>query len=121
LPPPGRLHPDPRTVDRLAEALAHAQRPLILGGRGAVLSDAEPALVTLADRVGALLATSVCGHALFSKNPWSVGISGGFSSPVTDDLIAERFHSRIRREFHAMDHQEGQSNRSRRRGRAGRY
>jgi thiamine pyrophosphate-dependent acetolactate synthase large subunit-like protein len=60
-----------------------------LGGRGAVLSDAEPALVALADRVGALLATSVCGHGLFSKNPWSVGISGGFSSPVADDLIAE--------------------------------
>ena len=88
-PPPGRLHPDPRTVERLADALAYAQRPLILGGRGAVLSDAEPALVALADRVGALLATSVCGHGLFSKNPWSVGISGGFSSSVADDLIAE--------------------------------
>src|SRR6478752_10810 len=49
----------------------------------------RPALVALADRVGALLATSVCGHGLFSKNPWSVGISGGFSSPVADDLIAE--------------------------------
>ena len=88
-PPPGRLHPDPRTVERLADALAHAQRPLILGGRGAVLSDAEPVLVALADRVGALLATSVCGHGLFSQNPWSVGISGGFSSSVADDLIAE--------------------------------
>jgi hypothetical protein len=31
----------------------------------------------------------VCGHGLFSKNPWSVGISGGFSSLVADDLIAE--------------------------------
>ena len=66
-----------------------AQRPLILGGRGAVISDAEPALLALADRVGALLATSVCGHGLFSGNPWSLGISGGFSSPVADELIAE--------------------------------
>jgi thiamine pyrophosphate-dependent acetolactate synthase large subunit-like protein len=90
LPPaPGRLHPDPRAVERLADALAHAQRPLILGGRGAVLSDAEPVLAALADRVGALLATSVCGHGLFSQNPWSVGISGGFSSPIADELIAE--------------------------------
>ena len=90
LPPaPGRLYPDPQAVQRLAEALARAQRPLILGGRGAVMSDAEPALVALADRVGALLATSVCGHGLFSGNPWSVGISGGFSSPVADELIAE--------------------------------
>jgi thiamine pyrophosphate-dependent acetolactate synthase large subunit-like protein len=90
LPPaPGRLHPDPRAVARLADALARAKRPLILGGRGAVLADAEAALVALADAVGALLATSVCGHGLFSGNPWSVGISGGFSSPVADELISE--------------------------------
>src|ERR1700692_3096779 len=86
---PGRLHPDPRAVERLADALLHAQRPLVLGGRGAVISDAEQDLVALADSTGALLATSVCGHGLFSGNPWSVGISGGFSSPVADELISE--------------------------------
>jgi thiamine pyrophosphate-dependent acetolactate synthase large subunit-like protein len=86
---PGRMHPDPRAVERLVDALSRAQRPLILGGRGAVISDAEGALVALADSVGALLATSVCGHGLFAGNPWSVGISGGFSSPVADELIAE--------------------------------
>jgi thiamine pyrophosphate-dependent acetolactate synthase large subunit-like protein len=90
LPPaPGRLHPDPQAVKDLADALVHAKRPLILGGRGAVISDAEPALLALADRVGALLATSVCGHGLFAQSPWSVGISGGFSSPAADELIAE--------------------------------
>jgi thiamine pyrophosphate-dependent acetolactate synthase large subunit-like protein len=90
LPPaPGRLHPDPRVIERLADALTRAQRPLILGGRGAVISGAEQDLVALADGVGALLATSVCGHGLFSGNPWSVGISGGFSSPVADELISE--------------------------------
>src|SRR6202163_1025695 len=79
LPPaPGRLFPDPRAVERLADALMRAQRPLILGGRGAVIADAEQDLVALADSVGALLATSVCGHGLFSGNHWSVGISGGF-------------------------------------------
>src|SRR6202521_794686 len=90
LPPaPGRLFPDPRAVERLADALLRAQRPLILGGRGAVIAGAEQDLVALADSVGALLATSVCGHGLFSGNPWSVGISGGFSSPVAAELIAE--------------------------------
>jgi thiamine pyrophosphate-dependent acetolactate synthase large subunit-like protein len=90
LPPAaGRLHPDPAAVARLAAALAKAKRPLILGGRGAVISGAEEALAVLADRVGALLATSVCGHGLFAGNPWSVGISGGFSSPVADELISE--------------------------------
>jgi thiamine pyrophosphate-dependent acetolactate synthase large subunit-like protein len=86
---PGRLHPDPRAIKNLAEALVRAQRPLILAGRGAVISDAEQALLVLSDRVGALLATSVCGHGLFAGNPWSLGISGGFSSPVADELISE--------------------------------
>ena len=90
LPPlGGRLHPDPRAVKELANALECAQRPLILGGRRAVVSDAEAMLIGLAERTGALLATSVCGHGLFSGNPWSLGISGGFSSPIADELIAE--------------------------------
>ena len=90
LPPaPGRLYPDPQAVERLADALTRAQRPLILGGRGAVIADAEAALVALGDRIGALFATSVCGHGLFAGNPFSLGISGGFSSPAADALIAE--------------------------------
>jgi thiamine pyrophosphate-dependent acetolactate synthase large subunit-like protein len=90
LPPaPGRLHPDPTAIARLADALVRARRPLVLGGRGAVIADAEAVLAALADRIGALVATSVCGHGLFAGNPWSVGISGGFSSPVADELISE--------------------------------
>jgi thiamine pyrophosphate-dependent acetolactate synthase large subunit-like protein len=88
-PVPGRLHPDPDDVRRLAAAVVHAHRPLILAGRGAVLSDAEESLIELADRIGALLATSVCGHGLFAENSWSLGISGGFSSPVAGELISE--------------------------------
>jgi thiamine pyrophosphate-dependent acetolactate synthase large subunit-like protein len=90
LPPaPGPMHPDPASVRRLADALEGAQRPLVLAGRGAVISGAEQALTALAERSGALLATSVCGHGLFAANPWSVGISGGFASPAADELIPE--------------------------------
>ena len=90
LPPaPGLLYPDPGSVHRLADAFASAERPLILAGRGAVISGAEAALVVLAERTGALLATSICGHGLFAGNPWSVGISGGFASPAADELISE--------------------------------
>src|SRR5215831_19985034 len=86
---PGRVQPNPEDVQRLAGAAAGAKRPLILAGRGAVVSDAEESLVALADRLGALLATSICGHGLFAENPWSLGISGGFSSPIADELISE--------------------------------
>jgi thiamine pyrophosphate-dependent acetolactate synthase large subunit-like protein len=88
-PMPGRLQPDQTDVRRLAEAISRAKRPLILAGRGAVFSDAEESLIALGDHLGALLATSICGHGLFADNPWSVGISGGFSSPVADELISE--------------------------------
>ena len=90
LPPaPGPLHPDPDGIRRLADAVAAAQRPVIIAGRGAVIAGAEGVLIALADRIGALLATSVCGHGLFAQHPWSVGISGGFASPAADELIAE--------------------------------
>jgi thiamine pyrophosphate-dependent acetolactate synthase large subunit-like protein len=90
LPPaPGPVFPDPASVRALIDALAKAQRPLVLAGRGAVISGAEAALLALAERTGALLATSVCGHGLFADAPWSVGISGGFSSPAAHDLISD--------------------------------
>ena len=90
LPPAvGPLFPDPAAIDRLADALAKAERPLILAGRGAVIAGAEKALLALGDKLGALLATSVCGHGTFAGNPWSVGISGGFTSPAADELIVQ--------------------------------
>jgi thiamine pyrophosphate-dependent acetolactate synthase large subunit-like protein len=90
LPPAaGRPQPDPDVLRRLADAAAMAERPLILGGRGAVVSDAETSLLGLGERLGALFATTVCGHGLFADNPWSLGISGGFASPAADALIAE--------------------------------
>ena len=88
-PMPGRLQPNPEDVRRLAEAVARAKRPLIIAGRGAVLSGAEKPLMALAERIGALLATSVCGHGLFADDQWSLGICGGFSSPAADALISE--------------------------------
>ncbi len=83
------LYPDPTAIDQLADALAKAARPLILAGRGAVIAGAEKALLALGDKLGALLATSVCGHGLFAANRWSVGISGGFTSPAADELIVQ--------------------------------
>jgi thiamine pyrophosphate-dependent acetolactate synthase large subunit-like protein len=79
----------PSDVDPLLRRMLAAQRPLILAGRGAVISDAEKSLEALADECGALLATTVCGHGLFTGNPWSVGLCGGFSSRAAADLIHE--------------------------------
>ncbi|MET9827890.1 thiamine pyrophosphate-dependent enzyme [Streptomyces sp. NPDC006385] len=45
------------------------------------------ALEELAERHGALLATSAVAHGLFHGNPWSLGISGGFASPLASELV----------------------------------
>jgi thiamine pyrophosphate-dependent acetolactate synthase large subunit-like protein len=81
--------PNPAAIERLAEKLASARRPLILAGRGAVISGAERSLETLAEISGALLATTVCAHGSFRNNPFCIGISGGFSSPTAAKLIQE--------------------------------
>ena len=77
----------PAEVEALARMLAHARRPLILAGRGAVLSRARVPLELLADQTGALLATSAVAAGLFAGNPWNLGISGGFATPLAAELI----------------------------------
>ncbi|HKC20661.1 MAG TPA: thiamine pyrophosphate-dependent enzyme, partial [Candidatus Dormibacteraeota bacterium] len=44
-------------------------------------------LERLAEQTGALLATSAVADGLFAGNPWSVGISGGFATPLAAELI----------------------------------
>lgn len=76
-------------VAAVADLLAGARRPALIAGRGAVLAGAREALVALAERVGAVLATSANGHGLFAGDPWAVGISGGFASPVAAALLRD--------------------------------
>jgi acetolactate synthase I/II/III large subunit len=81
--------PDPKAIAAAAEELSRSKRPLILAGRGAVVAKAKQSLVSLADEVGALLATSAFAHGLFADCPWSLGISGGFASPAALELIPQ--------------------------------
>ncbi|MEE6281265.1 thiamine pyrophosphate-binding protein [Georgenia sp. MJ170] len=75
-------------IDRLADAIRTARRPVFVAGRGARSPGARDALVALADRCGALLATSAVAKGLFTGEPWSLDVSGGFSSPLAAELIA---------------------------------
>ncbi|MEV7649621.1 thiamine pyrophosphate-binding protein [Arthrobacter sp. NPDC089319] len=77
--------PSPESVSRLADLLENAKRPLLVGGRGAFGAKAE--IRALGARVGALLATTAVGRGLFNDDPWNLDVMGGFSSPVTAELI----------------------------------
>jgi acetolactate synthase I/II/III large subunit len=85
---PHRPAPSQAAIAEVADLIAAARRPLILAGRGAVLSGARERLEALGDAVGAVLATSAMGHGLFAGSPWAVGISGGFASPIAARLIS---------------------------------
>ncbi|WP_327583027.1 thiamine pyrophosphate-binding protein [Nonomuraea sp. NBC_00507] len=72
-------------VAELARLLRHARRPVFIAGRGA--RHARRELETLADRVGALLATSAVARGLFRGSPWDLDVSGGFATPLAAELI----------------------------------
>ena len=80
--------PSAAAVAEVAELVERATRPVVLAGRGAVLAGAREPLIELADQAGALLATSAVANGLFDGHPYDLGISGGFASPLTAELLA---------------------------------
>ena len=81
-----RLGPAPEAVTALADALAQAERPVFLAGRGA--RKAKQDLTDLSERAGALLATSAASRGLFRGDPFSLDVSGAFAVPVAAELIS---------------------------------
>src|SRR4051794_13806359 len=79
----------PGDLSPVVGALGRASRPAIIAGRGAVLAGAGPALRQLGELTGALLATSAVANGLFAGDPYDLGISGGFSTPLAQRLLAE--------------------------------
>ncbi|MGO1738363.1 MAG: thiamine pyrophosphate-binding protein [Actinomycetaceae bacterium] len=86
VPGPQVVHPAPDAVRDLAALFARAERPVIVAGRGA--RGAGPELRALAEGAGALVATSAVAKGLFHGDPFDLGISGGFSSPTTAELVS---------------------------------
>ena len=68
--------------------IAAAQRPMFIGGRGAI-ADAAETIEELAEHCGALLATTLPARGLFDDDPYTVGIAGGFSTDLARDCFAK--------------------------------
>jgi thiamine pyrophosphate-dependent acetolactate synthase large subunit-like protein len=80
--------PDPETIDQAVGVIASARRPVIVAGRGAVLSGAKSALVALAQRIGAPLATTLLARDYFRGEPFNLGICGTLSSNIASEVLA---------------------------------
>ncbi|MFF3664906.1 thiamine pyrophosphate-binding protein [Microtetraspora malaysiensis] len=73
------------SVSELTRLIAAARRPVFVAGRGA--RGASRDIEVLADRSGALLATSAVARGLFRGSRWDLDVSGGFASPLAAELI----------------------------------
>ena len=84
-----RQAPSAAGIVAVLDILASARRPLLLAGLGAWRSGAAKSLMSLGERLGAPLATTVMAAGLFAESPWSLGICGGFSSPRAAHIIGD--------------------------------
>jgi thiamine pyrophosphate-dependent acetolactate synthase large subunit-like protein len=85
VPLPAPLWPDPAAAQTVADLLLDARAPLILAGRGARHAGVE--LTELAERCGALTATSAVARGLFVNDPFALDVMGDLASPITLELV----------------------------------
>ncbi|MGJ0383731.1 thiamine pyrophosphate-binding protein [Paenarthrobacter nicotinovorans] len=86
VPEPLKVRPDTAGVQQLVALIAAAERPVFVAGRGG--RGAREEILELARHAGALVATSAVASGLFNGDTHNLGISGGFSSPLTAELIS---------------------------------
>ncbi|WP_300535039.1 thiamine pyrophosphate-binding protein [uncultured Mameliella sp.] len=78
-----------QALEDAAGMLASARRPLILAGRGAIAPESRAALLKLAARIEAPVATTLKAQALFRGAPFDLGICGGLSHPTATEVIMQ--------------------------------
>jgi acetolactate synthase I/II/III large subunit len=89
LPGYQRIIPDP---DRLRDAItviAASKKPVIVAGQGAQKAGAGDAIVKLADRIGAVLATTLPMKGWLGEEEYHVGVSGLYATRTAIELFAE--------------------------------
>ncbi|HTM77650.1 MAG TPA: thiamine pyrophosphate-binding protein [Devosia sp.] len=83
------MPPSPAQIEALTARLANARCPVILAGKGVLAAAAQDDVEQLAERSGALLATTLPARGLFDHNPFSIGISGGYARQIATELGAQ--------------------------------
>jgi thiamine pyrophosphate-dependent acetolactate synthase large subunit-like protein len=86
--PPQLVEPDPAVLDGVVGIVASARRPVVLAGAGANRPDARDSLLSLAQRIGAPVATTLAANGLFDGDSHNLGIFGSLSSPIALRAIA---------------------------------
>ena len=83
-----RFAPAPGDVHRACIAIRRSQRPLIVLGAGAALSDARDAALRLGELLSAPIATTLGGRGLVpTRHALSIGTIGTYGIPPTNEIV----------------------------------
>ncbi|MEZ5783206.1 MAG: thiamine pyrophosphate-binding protein [Rhizobiaceae bacterium] len=81
--------PEGADFDEALGMIASARRPIVLAGRGATNPEARAAILALARRLEAPVATTLKGSGLFHGEDFNLGVFGTLSTPLTVDVILQ--------------------------------
>jgi thiamine pyrophosphate-dependent acetolactate synthase large subunit-like protein len=84
-----RPYPSPQSIERAADIVAEAKKPIIIVGRGAMWSGAGDAVQKLGERIGALIATTLMAKNWLSDADYHAGISGFYGTRTALELFQE--------------------------------
>lgn len=86
-PPPQEARS--QAISIAIEMLNNSKRPLIIAGYGAHKANSQHMLQELADKIGALLATTARAKDMFRNHPFNIGIIGSFSHSLARRFIEQ--------------------------------
>lgn len=85
--PPSQIAGD--ALDNAIGIIAAARRPVVLAGRGAIDDASRAALIALARRIEAPLATTMRAKNLFAGEDHALGVYGTVSTPAATEAIMQ--------------------------------
>ena len=83
------IYPNPASLQRAADIISGARRPLLVVGRGAMRAGAGDAILKLAERIGALISTTLMAKGWLAGDPFYAGISGFYGTRAAMELFQE--------------------------------
>lgn len=80
--------PQSAELENAVAIIAQAKRPVVLAGRGATDARAKAAMLKLAKRIDAPLATTLKAKALFRGEVYDLGVCGTLSSDLASEILS---------------------------------
>ncbi len=85
----GLIMPNPAALDKAVEIISNSKKPVIIVGRGAKWANAGDAVKKLAERTGAVIATTLMAKTWLNEDEFHVGVSGTYGTRTSMKLFEE--------------------------------